>query len=103
MSAILSTGLLTSSNIKVQDLEISKAEEVGSRAILAWKRQVSTNQDPASYRFAYQSRPRRAWQGCSPEHGEERRRLFQGVAQSTGTAPQLTDTFVTWYLGKEDR
>lgn len=54
----------------------------------------------ASYHFAHKHSARGAWQGCSPEHGEEGGRLLQPVVQGSGAAPQLLDAFATHHLGK---
>lgn len=53
-----------------------------------------------SYHFASQCRALGAWQGCSPEHGEEGGRLLQPLVQSVGAAQELMDTFAAHLLGK---
>lgn len=56
--------------------------------------------EAATHRVARQGRARGAWQGCSPEHGEEGGRLLQCVLQGLGTAPKFMDAFTAQHLGE---
>ena len=54
----------------------------------------------ATHRVASRCRAGGAWQGCSPEHGEEGGRLLQCVLQGLCAAPEFMDAFAAWHLGE---